>query len=83
MELKELLKKDENELFNEYLSIPTLSHAKDQCRFVRYALVANANGSGFNHERELELRNRGLDDRQIERLRMIYSWMGRVLDVLE
>lgn len=82
MELKDLLREDEDELFKEYLSTPTISHAYDQRRFIRYALIANANGSGFNHERESELKRRGVDDRQIETLRTVFSWMSQVLEVL-
>ena len=83
MELKDLLREDEDELFKEYLSTPTISHAYDQRRFIRYALVANTNGSGFNQERESELKRRGVDDRQIETLRTTFSWMSQVLEVLK
>lgn len=82
MELNELLQEDEDALFKEYLSIPTISHAYDQRRFIRYALVAHANESGFNNERENALRARGLNDRQIKTLRTVFSWLGQVLEVL-
>lgn len=43
MGLKELFEEDEDRLFEEYISIPTISHALDRRRFLKYAIVSNNN----------------------------------------
>lgn len=83
MELKELLKENEDKLFEEYLSIPTISHAFDRRRFIKFAIVSNANRTGFNPERVRVLRQRGLREREIEELRRVYEWVEDLLDVLK
>lgn len=83
MELKELLNEDEDRLFDEFASIPTISHAFDRRRFVRYAIVSNYNCSGFNNERVRVLRQKGLREREIDELRTVYEWLDEVLEVLK
>lgn len=82
MELKELLNEDEDRLFDEFASIPTISHAFDRRRFVKYAIVSNANRTGFNRERIRILRQKGFREREIEEMARVYEWIDDVLEVL-
>lgn len=83
MELKELYNNNEDDLFEAYLSTPTLSHAFDRRRFIEFALVANKNCSGFNSDRVSALKKKGLSEREIEALRYVYSWLADVVEVLK
>lgn len=83
MELKELLEENEDKLFEEYLSIPTISHAFDRRRFIKYAIVSNANRTGFNRERVRALRQKGLREHEIDELRRVYEWLEDLLEVLK
>lgn len=83
MELKELLEENEDKLFEEYLSIPTISHAFDRRRFLKYAIVSNANRTGLNSERVRMLRQKGLREREIDELRRVYEWVEELLEVLK
>ena len=83
MELKELLEENEDRLFEEYISIPTISHAFDRQRFLKYAIVSNANRTGFNRERVRVLRHKGLREREIDEMRKVYEWVEDLLEVLK
>lgn len=47
MELKDLLNENEDKLFEEFVAAPTINHAFDRRRFVKYVIVSNANRTGF------------------------------------
>lgn len=83
MELKNLLNENEDKLFEEFVSIPTLSHAFDRRRFVKYAIVSNANCTGFNRERIRVLRQKGFREREIEEMARVYEWIDDILEVLK
>lgn len=74
MELNELIKEDEDRLFEEFISIPTISHDLDRRRFIRYAIVSNANRTGFNRDRIRKLRQKGFSEREIDEMRTVYEW---------
>lgn len=82
MELQDLLNQDEEKLFEDYLNTPTVTHSKDRQRFVAYALVARFNESGFTEERKDKLREKGLSQKQIDKLQELYEWTADVLEVL-
>lgn len=83
MKLEELLEENEDKLFDEYLSIPTISHAFDRQRFLKYAIVSNANRTGFNRERIRVLRQKGLRECEIDEMRRVYEWVEDLLEVLK
>lgn len=83
MELKELLEENEDKLFEEFISIPTITHAFDRRRFVKYAIVSNANRTGFNRERIRLLRQKGFREREIEEMTRVYEWIDDILEVLK
>lgn len=83
MELKELLEENEDKLFEEFISIPTITHAFDRRRFVKYAIVSNANRTGFNRERIRLLHQKGFREREIEEMARVYEWIDDILEVLK
>lgn len=82
MELNELLKENEDALFEEFLAFPTITHALDRRRFVRYAIVARNNCSGLNQGRIDALLAKGMNKQDIDKLQNVYEWMDDVLEVL-
>lgn len=78
----ELLRQDEDWLFEQYLASPTLSNMLDMQRFLAWAIVANHNNTGFTGERENRLRDKGLDERQIDKLWFAYSLATDIEDML-
>lgn len=83
MGLKELFEEDEDRLFEEYISIPTISHALDRRRFLKYAIVSNNNRTGFNNDRICALRRKGVSEREINEMTRVYEWMEDLLEVLK
>lgn len=82
MKLQDLLRQDEESLFKDFISIPTITHVFDRRRFLKYALVSNANRSGFNRERVRILRQKGFKEREIDEMRKVYEWVEDLLEVL-
>lgn len=83
MELKYLLNENEDKLFEEFVANPTISHAFDRRRFVKYAIVSNANCTGFNRERIRVLRQKGFCEREIDEMTRVYEWIYDILEVLK
>lgn len=83
MELKDLLQENEDELFDAFISIPAISHAFDRRRFLKYAIVSNANRTGFNRERVRVLRQKGFRELEIDEMQRVYEWVEDLLEVLK
>lgn len=82
MELKEIQRLNEEVLFEDYLTIPTLDNYHDRNRFVLWALCSRLNASGFTSEKDYKLRKAGLSDQEIKDLHEAYEWFANILDVI-
>ena len=71
---------NEHELLTEFLTHwPESYHPHDEKRFVRWAIEAHRNESGFPFDKFVEI---GLSDRAVDYYRDAFRFVGHTLDVL-